>query len=95
MAKMNAAYQPQGLIFYRINSKENPEVVRGFLEKESLRVPVLLDRTGEVERLFGVWFHPTSYLIGRDGKVRYRTMGVADWNSLQGTSVIDQLLKER
>ncbi len=92
---MNAAYQPQGLIFYRINSKETPEVVRGFLEKESLKVPVLLDRNGGVERLFGVWVHPTSYLIGRDGKVRYRTMGVVDWNSLQGTSAIDQLLKER
>ena len=92
---MNAAYQPQGLIFYRINSKENPEVVRGFLEKESLPVPVLLDRTGGVERLFGVWVHPTSYLIGRQGTVRYRAMGVVDWASLQATSAIDQLLKER
>ncbi len=92
---MYAAYQTQGLIFYRINSKENPEVVRGFLEKESLQVPVLLDRTGGVERLFGVWVHPTSYLIGRDGTMRYRTMGVVDWISLPSTSAIDQLLKER
>jgi peroxiredoxin len=82
-------------VFYRINSKENPEVVRGFLQKESLEVPVLLDRTGGVERLFGVWVHPTSYLIGKEGKMRYRAMGVFDWNGLQGTSAIDQLLKER
>ena len=70
-------------------------MIRGFLQKESLQVPVLLDRTGGVERLFGVWVHPTSYLIGKEGKMRYRAMGVLDWNSLQGTSAIDQLLKER
>ena len=83
------------MIFYRIDNKEDPQTVRQFLEKESLEFPVLLDRDGRVERLFGVWVHPTSYLIGRKGAVRYRAMGAWDWTSLQGTSAIDQLLNER
>ena len=48
-----------------------------------------------MERLFGVWMTPTSYLINRQGMVCYRVMGVSDWTGLQGTSIIDQLLKER
>ncbi len=66
-----------------------------FMEKESLHLPVLLDKTGKVERLFGVWVHPTSYLINRQGMVCHRVMGVSDWTDLRATSIIDQLLKER
>lgn len=65
-----------------------------FLEKDPVKVPVLLDKTGKVGRLFGVWAHPTSYLIDRQGMVRYRAVGLVDWTSLEATSVIDLLLKE-
>ena len=88
-------YQPKGLVFFRITAKESPDTVRKFLEKESLRVPVFLDPSGRVERLFGVWVHPTSYLVNRQGRVSYRVMGVLDWMNLQTTSVIDHLLQER
>ena len=66
-----------------------------FMEKESLHLPVLLDKAGRVERLFGVWVHPTSYLINRQAMVCYRVMGVSDWTDLRAMSIIDQLLKER
>jgi len=63
-----------------------------FLEKEPVNVPVLLDKNGKVGRLFGLWAHPTTYLIDRQGMVRYRSMGSADWTGLEATSVIDILL---
>ena len=65
-----------------------------FLEKEPVTVPVLLDKNGKVGRLFGLWAHPTTYLIDRRGMVRYRSMGLVDWTTLEATSVIDILLKE-
>ncbi len=65
------------------------------MEKESLHFPVLLDKTGSVERLFGVWVHPTAYVINRQAMVSYRVMGVSDWTDLRAMSIIDQLLKER
>jgi peroxiredoxin len=92
---MYAQYQSKGLVFYRIDSKESADTVRKFLEKESLHVPVLLDPSGRVERLFGVWVHPTSYLINRQGKASHRIMGILDWTNLQTTSLIDHLLQER
>ncbi len=95
LQKMYNQYQSRGLIFYRITSKEKPETIKQFLEKESLNVPVLIDRTGQTERLFGVWVHPTTYLINRQDLVCYRTMGAMDWTTLQTMSIIDQLLKGR
>jgi len=65
-----------------------------FLEKEAVTVPILLDKNGKIGRLFGLWAHPTTYLIDRQGMVRYRSMGVVDWTGLEATSVIDILLKE-
>jgi len=66
-----------------------------FLEKESLNLPVLIDKDGQTERLFGVWVHPTTYLINRQALVCYRIMGTIEWTILQATSIIDQMLKER
>jgi peroxiredoxin len=65
------------------------------MERQSLDVPVLVDKTGRVGRLFGVWALPTSYLIDRHGMIRYRVMGSADWNGVEATSIIDHLLQER
>jgi peroxiredoxin len=80
---------------YRIDSKESPEKVAKFLEKNPVAVPTLLDETGKVGRQYGIWAHPTSYLINRKGMVCYRAIGAVDWMSLPATSVIDHLLKEK
>jgi peroxiredoxin len=95
LQKLFTQYQSRGVILYRITSKEKAETIKQFLEKESLNVPVLIDKTGQTERLFGVWVHPTTYLINRQALVYYRIMGTTDWTTLQATSIIDQLLKER
>ncbi len=88
-------YQAKGLVFYRIASKESADTIRQFMAKESLKMPVLVDKTGQTERLFGIWVHPTTYLINRHNLVTYRIMGAMDWTSPQATGAIDQLLKER
>ncbi len=92
--KLSTEYSAKGLVLFRIDSKESRETVENYLEKESLKVPVLLDKTGKVARLFGLWAHPTSYLIDRQGMVRYRAVGPVDWTCPEALTVIDHLLKE-
>jgi peroxiredoxin len=93
--KLSTQYSAKGLVLFRIDSKESREAVEKYLEKETLNVPVLLDKTGKVGRLFGLWAHPTSYLIDRQGMVRYRAVGPVDWTGPEALGVIDRLLKER
>jgi peroxiredoxin len=93
--KLSSQYSTEGLILLRINTREGRENIAKYLGKESLNVPVLLDKTGKVGRLFGIWAHPTSYLIDRRGMVRYRAVGSVDWTGPEAVRVIDQLLKER
>lgn len=78
----------------RVDTKESSETVLRFLERHPFSVPVLLDKTGKVGRLYGIWAHPTSYLIDRRGFVRYRAVGLVDWSGTEPVHVIGQLLKE-
>jgi peroxiredoxin len=88
-------YRSQDFVLYRIDTKESRETVLKYLEKESVQVPVLLDEKGKVGRLFGVWAHPTTYLIDRQGNVRYRSIGAVDWANPEPVRVIGQLLQEK
>jgi peroxiredoxin len=95
LGKMFGQYQSKGLIFYRISAKESPDTIRQYMTKESLNMPVLVDKTGQTERLFGVWVHPTTYLINRQGSLVDRIMGAMDWTGMSATGTLDQLLKGR
>ncbi len=95
MEKLFNQYSSKGLLLFLIIPKENKETIVKFMEKESLHVPVLLDKTGKVSRLFGVWVQPTSYLIDRQGMVRYRVMGAADWTGVEATAIINRMLQEK
>ena len=88
-------YRSQDFILYRVNTKESREAVLKYVEKESVQVPILLDEKGKVGRLFGVWANPTTYLIDRQGNVRYRSIGAVDWADAEAKRVIDQLLEAK
>jgi len=78
-----------------VDTKESVETIKKFLEKYPYSLPILLDKTGKMGRLFGVWAHPTTYIINRKGLVCYRAVGDIAWTSLEATSVIEVLLQEK
>ena len=92
---LQAKYFSQGLEIYRINSKESRETILKFLEKNPNSTPILLDKTGKVGKLFGLWAHPTSYLVDRQGMVRCRAVGMVDWTGMEAIHVINLLLGEK
>ena len=80
---------------YRVNSKENAESIKKYLEKESVHVPVLLDSTGKMGKLFGLWVHPTTYIINRKGLIVYRAIGQIEWLGPEAMSVFNVLIQEQ
>ena len=80
---------------YRVNSKENAETIKKYLEKESVHVPVLLDSTGKMGKLFGLWVHPTTYIINRKGLIVYRAIGQIEWLGPEAMSVFNVLIQEQ
>ena len=68
-------YGTRGLEILAI-TQENRETVEEFLSTRSYSFPILLDPEGRVSDLYGVSALPTTFLVGRNGKITRTQTGV-------------------
>ena len=76
-----------------VNVDEPEARVRAFLEKTPLQLTVVLDPGKQVTKTWNARILPASYLIGRDGRVRYSVVGDIDWSNEHAVKVINGLLR--
>ena len=89
-------YGGEGLVILGIaGDRGNTEIVREFAEKTGVSFPVVHDSDGRVRNQYEVAGLPTSYLVGRDGKISGRAVGTRSWNEPGGREVIETLLAAR
>jgi peroxiredoxin len=62
--------QAAGIAVLAVDIRETDVSVNGFKTMFGIMVPILLDRTGNVSRLYRVDKIPVSYFIDRAGKIR-------------------------
>ena len=75
-----------------INVDEPDARVRRFLEQTLLDLPVLMDPNKTATRGWGVRVMPTTFLVGPDGRIRYRSMGDMDWSTDAVVGTVSRLL---
>ncbi|MBM4439133.1 MAG: TlpA family protein disulfide reductase [Candidatus Rokubacteria bacterium] len=92
MQRLKETFAGQTFEVLAVNYGENPPRVREFVERERLRLVVLLDPGQETAKAWRVRVLPGSYLIGRDGRVRYSVIGELDWATETAVSVVRGLL---
>ena len=63
-----------------------------FIRKMKLSLPMVRDTDGSVAKQWGARVFPASFLIDRDGKIRYAVSGDADWTSPGTLRTIEPLL---
>lgn len=85
MNAMQEKYQSQGLEIIAVNLDENNEDAQKFLAGTPAKFTVAFDSKGQTPTQYGVKGMPTSYLIGRDGKIILQHMGfnAADRDKLE------------
>ena len=69
-----------------------PDAVRGFLAERAITYPVAMASGGVAQRLGGVNLLPTSFLIDRQGRIRYEVRGI--FASVALERAVDRLLSE-
>jgi peroxiredoxin len=84
MVETYKKYHQQGLEFIAVAmSYDPPNYVLNFTETRQLPFKVVLDLTGEIAQAYGnVKLTPTTFVIGRDGKVLKRYVGEPEFNGL-------------
>ena len=81
--KLYKEFGPKGLVVFGIDFAEDPARVRAFLAQNPYAIPILLDVSGDVGRLYRATGIPALVVIGRDGKVSSFFIGVREESALR------------
>ncbi len=63
-------YAKRGVVFYAVNLREAPDVIKSFMQQNKVKMPVALDTTSEVAELYGVEGIPQTVIIDTNGKIQ-------------------------
>lgn len=92
---LSKAFAPEQFLILGVNMAEQEAVIRQFLHnKVAVDFPILLDRDGAALMNWKVYAFPTSFIIGKQGTIRYALFGSIDWNTPPIIAQIRQLLDE-
>lgn len=92
MERLYRVHQDKGFVVLAVNMEESAKTVRPYVQQLKLSFPIVLDTEGAVTRDYGVRALPVSFLIGRDGNIRWRAIGGRDWESADARRLFAQLV---
>ena len=87
-------YRDQGFAVLAVSSDIDTQAVHDFAKKMNLSFPVLLDPEDTLRDPYEILAVPMTYLVGRDGKISGRVLGIRDWASPEAFELIEALLKQ-
>ena len=75
-------YSDRGVVFVGIPFQDRPSASRAYLARYVAGWPILEDPGSTVALAFGVYGVPETFVIGPDGRVRYKRIGAVDFGQL-------------
>lgn len=80
------------IVVLAISVDDSANALKTFLEKNKVHFPVLRDPGGATAGSYGTLKFPETYVIGRDGIVRYKVVGPMDWSAPANVKIVRALL---
>lgn len=94
MEKLQEAMSGDDFVMLAINVEENGRtVVPAFLEKSPHTFSVLYDDQGIVQKRYGVYKFPESFVIRKDGVIDDKIIGAIDWAHPETVAYFKELAK--
>jgi cytochrome c biogenesis protein CcmG, thiol:disulfide interchange protein DsbE len=84
-----------GLAVVGVNYKEGINAIQGFTAEHPIPYPVLRDRSGDAFKLWSPGVMPTTIVLDRQGRARWRTVGEIPADDTRLGQAIDALLAEQ
>lgn len=95
MARLMAQLKDKPFTILAVNMAETLSTIQRFINtKVKINFPVVLDRHGSALRQWKVFAFPTSYLVDKQGRIRFAVFGSIDWDTPAIMSTINTLIKE-
>jgi cytochrome c biogenesis protein CcmG/thiol:disulfide interchange protein DsbE len=80
---LQAKYGGQGFQTIGISMEDKEAALRDFYRKYKMNYPVIVGNQNIAQEYGGILGLPTSFLIGRDGRIRSKTSGLVDFPKLE------------
>lgn len=86
----------QGLPFelISINYAEDKKTILDFMKKIKVDFPVLLDKDGSFARKWNVITYPSTFVIDKQGKIKYGVNAAIEWDSPEFITKLKSLLEK-
>lgn len=94
MKAMHEKYSKDGLVILAINVDQEKPKADAFLKEFTPAFPVIFDSTGTLASQFKVQTMPSSYMLDRNGKPRFKHLGFHDAKRAVYEKEIHDLLSE-
>lgn len=95
MAALSRRFAAKGLKVVAVSVDKDAGDLAGFVREYKLPFTVLHDADATTSASYGVFRYPESFLIDRNGVVRYHLIGAVDWMSPQVLQGIEGMLNEQ
>jgi peroxiredoxin len=95
LERLNGRYGEAGFEVIGIGLDASEAAVTKFLQKTPLSFSILLDKKGKSADAYRVSGLPSSFIVGRDGTIRYRHLGFEKEFVTMYEREIEELLKAR
>ena len=94
LEKLYKEYGPNGLklVAVSIDDYVSEDSIRAFAKNFGVTFEVLHDSTHAIERTYQTTGYPETFIIARDGTIRRKLIGAADWSSDANRALIRELL---
>jgi len=94
MQALHEAYGPKGLkiVAVSIDDPGAEETIRAFAREYGLTFEILHDPSGAIQKSYQTTGVPETFVLGRDGVIRKKVIGAADWDSPPNRALVAQLL---
>ena len=94
MEKLYRELAGEGLVMLAVNvEKEGRQTVPRFLSGSPHTFPILVDDSEEVQKRYGVYKFPESFVVRKDGIIDDKVIGAIDWAHPQTVAYFRDLLK--
>ena len=82
------------MVILKVAIKDKEEDVKKYKSDFNISSPLMIDEGAKVADTYGVWSHPETFFINRNGKIVGRALKGMDWTSKSMRNLIQYLLKE-
>lgn len=95
MARLANQFKDKPFTILAVNMAENKQTIQHFINtRVKVNFPIVMDTDGAALRNWKVFAFPTSYLIDKQGTIRYAVFGSINWDTPQIVSTINRLIKD-